>query len=149
MNRRIAIRAIILDEDGKLFCVKLKAYGGKGPRDFWCLPGGGLDLGEGLQPALKREMLEETAVAAEVGQLLYIQQFSFEGEEQLEFFFHVTNTDDYKNLDISVATHAEEEIAEFGFVDPKTTHILPEFLTTVDVADQIKNPQPPKVFNYL
>lgn len=150
MKRKITARAIILDDDGKLFCVRLKGYGGKNERDFWCLPGGGMYPAEPIVQTLRREMIEETGIKAQVGNLLYIQQFvENPGEEQLEFFFHVTNTDDYKDIDISGASHAEEEIAEYGFVDPKAGNILPEFLTTEDIAAHIASNSPTKIFNYL
>lgn len=149
MGRRLAVRAIIVDETGKLFCVRLKAYGGKAERTFWCTPGGGMDDNESLEDALKREMIEEVNVAPEIGKLLYIQQFTFEGEEQFEFFFEVTNVEDYQDIDASLASHAEEEIAEHGFVDPKTTHILPKFLTEQDIQADIKSSQPTKIFTYL
>lgn len=149
MKRRVAVRAIIVDADNKLFCVKLKAYGGKAQNQYWCLPGGGIDDGEALHAALQREMLEETGVAAQVGSLLYVQQFSFQGKEQLEFFFHVTNSADYQGIDLTAATHAEEEIAEFGFINPHTNNILPEFLTTEDVATHIASNTPTKLFSYL
>lgn len=149
MGRKITARGVVLDDSGKLYCVRLKAYGGKDERAFWCTPGGGIDEGESLYDTLHREMVEETGVAPVIGNLLYVQQFTFEGKEQLEFFFHIKNFEDYKNIDLSGASHAEEEIAEHGFVDPKTTHILPEFLTKEDIARQVNDKLPTKLFNYL
>lgn len=150
MKRKITARAVILDNDGKLFCVRLKGYGGKGERDFWCLPGGGMDQSEPIVQALHREMIEETGVVPEIGNLLYIQQYvENPGEEQLEFLFHVKNTDDYKDIDISGASHSAEEIADFGFLDPKAENILPKFLTTEDIAAHIQSNAPTKIFNYL
>lgn len=150
MKRKITARAIILDDDGKLFCVRLKGYGGKNERDFWCLPGGGMDQSEPITQALQREMIEETGVKPEIGELLYIQQYvENPDEEQLEFFFHVSNANDYKGIDITGASHAEEEIAEYGFVDPNAGNILPEFLTTEDLAGHIRAKAPTKIFNYL
>jgi ADP-ribose pyrophosphatase YjhB (NUDIX family) len=149
MSQRIAVRGIVLDEDGGLFCVKLKAYDGKPARKFWVIPGGGVTDQESLEAALHREMIEETGIAPVIGNLLYVQQYSFEGNEQLEFFFHITNTADYKNIDISTASHAAEEIDQFGFVDPETTHILPEFLTTEPIGSHISANGPTKIFTYL
>jgi 8-oxo-dGTP diphosphatase len=151
MSARLTVRGILVDKAGKLFCVKLKGYGGKEARDFWCLPGGGIDPGEALVPALHREMVEETTVAPDVGELLYIQQFHDidNGSEHFEFFFHIKNSGDYKDFDITKATHAAEEIADFGFVDPKTTYILPEFLTKEDIAAHIAAKAPTKIFSYL
>jgi len=138
MIRRIAVRGIILHE-GKLLCVRLKAYKGHLKRDnsYFCLPGGGLDEGEALVAGLQREMLEETGVAAVVGNLLYVQQFTYEDKEFLEFFFHVTNSQDYLHIDLSKASHGQAEIEEFGFVDPAQTYILPEFLSSEPLEKHI------------
>ena len=149
MSVQIRVRAIVVKDNGKLFCVRLKAYEGSKEHDYWCLPGGAVDEREGLEVALRREMLEETGVAPQIGELLYIQHFVFEGQEQLEFFFHVTNTNNYKNIDIAKASHAEIEIAEFGFVDTDTTYILPSFLSRENIVEHIESKQPTKIFSYL
>lgn len=149
MKRKVTARAIILNDGGQLFCVRLKAYGGKQERTYWCTPGGGLEQGESLEKALSREMKEETGIPPVIGKLLYVQQYRLEDEEQLEFFFHVTNVEDYLKVNLDAASHAEEEIAEFGFVDPKLTHLLPEFLTKEPLKDQIDSSLPTKIFNYL
>lgn len=149
MKRKVTARAVILNDGGQLFCVRLKAYGGRQERTYWCTPGGGIDQGESLKSALHREMVEETGIPPVIGNLLYVQQYQLEDEEQLEFFFHVTNTKDYLKINLEAASHAEEEIAEFGFVDPKSTHLLPEFLTKESIREQIDSSLPTKIFNYL
>lgn len=69
MRRRVNVRGIIINENGEIFCQKLTANTGKG-RDFWCTPGGGLEMGESLLDGLRREMIEETGVKPEIGKLL-------------------------------------------------------------------------------
>lgn len=136
MNRRITTRGIIY-KNGRLFAQRLKR--GAGEADFWCTPGGGLDLGEELRAGLTREMIEETGVAPEIGALLYVQQYMLGGEEFLEFFYHVKNADDYDtDLDLDNTSHGALEVAHYGFIDPRTEHILPTFLREVDVAADIR-----------
>jgi 8-oxo-dGTP diphosphatase len=131
MTRRVAVRGIVLHED-KLLCVKLKPYRGHLKRDnsYWCLPGGGLDEGETLLDGIEREMVEETGIKPVVGNLLYVQQFTHGEKDYPEFFFHITNGEDYIDIDLSKTTHGLEEIEEIDFIDPTTAHILPEFLKT-------------------
>ncbi|HEV2403421.1 MAG TPA: NUDIX hydrolase [Candidatus Saccharimonadales bacterium] len=153
MKRRIAVRAIAF-QSGKLLCVRLKPYVGALPasaNDWWCLPGGGLDEGEGLVDGLIREIQEETGVAPKVGGLLYIQQFATPetDAEHLEFFFHIANADDYLRVDLSKSTHGQIEIAEIAFVDPATTDILPKFLRAEDIAAKIAAADAPAIFNRL
>jgi phosphatase NudJ len=148
--RRIAVRAIIIYKD-KLLLVKLRAYGGNPENDFYCTIGGGLDDGEGLIEGLKREVFEETGVKAEVGKLLYIQQFDdarFGKDDNIEFFFHVTNSNDFMNLDLSKSSHGEKEIKEIGFRIPAETTILPKFLTGIDI-NSIGTEQQVLLFNNL
>ena len=53
MRRRVNVRGIIINENGEIFCQQLTANNGKG-RNFWCTPGGGLEMGESLLDGLRR-----------------------------------------------------------------------------------------------
>jgi ADP-ribose pyrophosphatase YjhB (NUDIX family) len=142
--RRIAVRAIITDGE-KLLLVKLLSSGK--PLPFFCTIGGGLDEGESIVDGIKREVLEETGVEAEVGKLLCIQQFT-DKKDNLEFFFHITNMEDFKNIDLSKTSHGLEEIAEIGFYNPKEVEVLPEFLNEISIQQLISSEEV-KIFNYL
>lgn len=147
-NRRVNVRGIIY-KDGKLFCQQLKANNSNLTEAFWCTPGGGIDFGESLHEGLRREMLEETGVAPEIGQLLFVQQFHDGKKEQLEFFFHVTNADDYATIDLAATSHGVEEVEICGFVDPTTSHVLPKFLHEIDLESYTSSPQSPLVLSEL
>ncbi len=148
--RRVCVRGIIY-QDGKLFCQELKDKNSEDPafwgRGFWATPGGGLNYRESLTDGVKREIFEETGVEAKVGKLLFVQQYSgeindkFREREALEFFFHITNPEDFETIDEN-ASHFAAEIANYGFVDPKTANILPAFLKDIDIADYIENDRP-------
>jgi ADP-ribose pyrophosphatase YjhB (NUDIX family) len=147
MQREIAVRGIAV-LGGKLLCVRLKPYPGAkvDEYDFWCLPGGGVDAGEPILDAFKREMVEELGVEPKTGRLLYVHQFTSKAKnrEVVEFFFHIENPEDYRDVDLSKTTHGEHEIAALAFADPATTHILPEFLSTDDLTNLIAGNEPPK-----
>jgi len=76
MKRRIAVRAII-EKDDKLLLAKLTGYGSNDgvPNEFWCTFGGGVDIGEPLEKAVIREVIEETGITPVIGQLLFVQQY--------------------------------------------------------------------------
>lgn len=150
MNRRVAVRAIIL-HNGKLLCARLNNHDGKTVTvtDYWSIPGGGVDIGEPLLPALERELVEELGIKPVVGNLLYVQQFIHKDTEQMEFFFHVTNTEDYLDIDPNSTTHGPIEIAALEFIDPGTEYVLPHFLASEPLAEHAASSGAPKFFNYL
>ncbi len=137
--------------DGKLLAVRQKHYSGKAVNvaDNWCLPGGGLEDGEGLIDGVEREMVEETGIKPTIGNLLYIQQFTSKGVDFLEFFFHAVNGEDYLEVDLSKTTHGLIEIAEVAFVDPATTPLLPKFLMTEQLTQKAASQSPPTIYSYL
>jgi ADP-ribose pyrophosphatase YjhB (NUDIX family) len=148
MERRIAVRAIIIN-NGQLLCARLKEPITSNSRDFWCVPGGGLDDGETLINCLNREIVEELGIKPVIGNLLYVQQYKFGKQaekEELEFFFHVTNSEDFLNIDLSKTSHGQKEIEIVTFIDPKNYNVLPKFLTT-ESFDML-GPEA-KIFSYL
>ena len=149
MTRKITARGIVFHK-GKILCARPKAYNNPNrdePNDFWCLPGGKLDDCETILHCAEREMVEETGINPVLGNLLYIQQFGDGKTEFIEFFFHITNAHDYMSIDLSKTTHGQNEIEEIEFIDPKTTLVLPKFLSTEDIATQIEGNLPVKIFS--
>jgi len=123
---RMGVRAVI-EHNGKYLLVRNKVS-----EDFWCLPGGGIEPGEEIIPALKRELIEETGIEPNIGNLLYAHQIeSADGFGTPEFFFHVKNAEDYLVIDLKTTSHGELELAEIDFKSLKEDIvILPGFLKT-------------------
>jgi 8-oxo-dGTP diphosphatase len=148
--RRISVRGIALHK-GKLLCVRLKTYKGSlsaSKDEWWCLPGGDLDENESLVEGVCREMIEETGVEPQVGDLLYVQQFTHSGKEYLEFFFHITNGKDYLTIDLSKTSHGGPEIAEIAFINPTEKTVLPDFLAAEDIVRKAESRSPTSIFSY-
>ncbi len=139
--RRVNVRGIIF-KDGKLLAQQLTPGSDGIIRDYWCTPGGGVNIGESLHQGLHREMIEETGIAPKIGKLLFIQQFHDGTKEQLELFFHIENANDYDAIDLSQTSHGEAEITRVDFIDPKMTNVLPAFLQTIDMEQYITSTLP-------
>lgn len=75
------------------FCINnhrillLKHHSKRG--DLWLPPGGGLEYGEFISDALKREFLEETRLEVEVGDFVFTTEFLKPPLHAIELFYRV------------------------------------------------------------
>ena len=73
---RVRVGALVFDDVASPTAVLLAEHDGIwDDRPFWTPPGGGVEFGEGLHEALRREVAEETGVDVEVGALRYVLDF--------------------------------------------------------------------------
>jgi len=74
---RVRIGAIIIENDSILL-----VHHKKEDRDYWLLPGGGLETSESVEECIKREMLEETGYEVEPGKLVFTSETLYPGRER-------------------------------------------------------------------
>jgi 8-oxo-dGTP diphosphatase len=80
MDFGIRVGAVVA-RDGALLLVRHQ----KPDRDpYWVLPGGRLEPGEKIPDCAKREVLEETGLAASFSGLLYVSEFLREGRHTVD-----------------------------------------------------------------
>ncbi|MEI7777560.1 MAG: NUDIX domain-containing protein [bacterium] len=129
-NKELVVRcrAVIIHEN-KLLVVRH----GKDV-DFAALPGGHLEWGEEVKECLIREIIEELGVEPVIGRLLYINNFTRDNTQSIEFIFEVTNSSDYVECEKLNRSHASE-IFEMCWISPTDTiKVLPTKL-----ANDFKN----------
>ncbi len=117
----VRVRGIIMHE-GKIFLVR------HSPKvDFYVLPGGKIERGEGIEDCLRRELIEELGVEPQVGRLLYVHMFETENKAQhLDFFFEVKNGFDYLNIWKNERTHEYEIYAAKWVAREDDIKIMPQ-----------------------
>lgn len=67
----VGVGVAVLD-DGRLLLVQRGRDPGRG---LWAVPGGKVELGESLRDAARREVEEETGLAVEVGEVVWVGEF--------------------------------------------------------------------------
>jgi len=72
MAEKLPIRpAAIIIKDNKLLVVKTRRHG----EEYYLLPGGGIEYGETIEEALKREVREETGFIVKILKPIYINEY--------------------------------------------------------------------------
>jgi len=79
---RVAVSALIFEEGTVLLAHRRDI-------DWWNLPGGGMEVGETVEEALRREVYEETGLAVEIEQLVGVYSKPQKQEVVLTFRCHV------------------------------------------------------------
>lgn len=101
--------------------------------DVYTLPGGNLEFGEELQPALERELQEELGIIAQIGKLKFIAQLYMEGESSIHFIFECDKFENEPKLNPE-ETKANE-IVWLPLPELKNINLYP------DITKHILNPQ--------
>jgi ADP-ribose pyrophosphatase YjhB (NUDIX family) len=112
----------VLIENEKILMVKHLMGNG---REFWSTPGGGMIYGTTAKDNLKREFLEETGLAIEVGDYLFVHEFLDPPLHAMEHFFTVNCNEGIAVLGKDPELSQDNQIlAEIRWMSLKELHSL-------------------------
>jgi integral membrane protein len=138
--RRIAVRVIIA-QDATLLAVQ------PSDRASWNLPGGYIEAAETPEQAVVRVVVNLTEVTPVVGSLRYIVTTRDRHEAGLEFYFSITNSKAFQQLDFERIRQRHPEIDEIKYLKPTSdSNLEPKFLIAEPLAQLTKSRDLPTVF---
>lgn len=81
---RVAVGAVVVHENKVLLVLR-----GKAPsKDMWAIPGGSVKLGETLQAAAEREILEETGLPIKAGKVIYtFEKIQYDNAGRVQYHY--------------------------------------------------------------
>ncbi|MCS7005508.1 MAG: NUDIX hydrolase [Cytophagales bacterium] len=121
---RVRVCGILL-ENNKVLMACHRSITKKG--DFWCPPGGGVQYGESLNQALKREFQEETGLQVHVKKYLTLHEFLEPPLHAIELFFEVEKVSGILKTgeDPEISSH-QQILKEVKFLSLPEIHSFPK-----------------------
>lgn len=125
----VRVRAVaIVVRDGKVLFLRHRHPDPN--REYWVLPGGGVQPGESAQDAVVRELAEEARLSARVVRLVYVtdRPHGVPGPEIAFYFLCHLDGDPVPSGEL---LHRREYVDEFVFADPAEVagrRLFPELL---------------------
>ena len=109
----VGVGAVIVD-DGNVVLIRRRYEPLKG---HWSLPGGMVEVGETLETALAREMLEETGLVVDVGPVIEVfDRIARDEQRRVRYHFVLV---DYLCWRVSGELHAGSDVDAAIWTDPR------------------------------
>ncbi len=109
MEKRVSVRAVIFDGDNIITMFRSKKKDDGTRKEYYVIPGGGVEEGESLEEALIREIKEELGIDIEI--VKYLREVEEEKAIQ-HFYFCRTHAHDLKITGVENERNNEDNFYE-------------------------------------
>lgn len=107
----VGVAAVLFQGDSVLLARRDKEPG----KGQWSIPGGAVELGETLEEALEREILEEVSLDIEIkGLIRLIDRIIYDEQKEVQYHYIIV---DYWGWILSGTPKARSDISDIRFVD--------------------------------
>ncbi len=128
---RVGVGAIVI-KDGRVLLVK---RGIEPSKSLWAIPGGSVELGETLQEAAEREIMEETGLVIRAGKPIYTFDF-IERDNAGRIRFHFAIVDVIADY-VSGTPNAADDALEARWISPEELRKLSVSQNTLNILEEI------------
>jgi len=135
----IGVGGVVLLDDQVLLAKRAREPG----KGTWTLPGGMVELGESLEEALKREIMEELSLSIRIrGLVKLVDKIVRDQEQRIRYHYVIA---DYWAYPLSGKVRPGSDISDARYVPLKDVHALglqPEVVETILLADDMRKGEP-------
>ncbi len=126
--KRVSARGLVITDKG-LAVIFRRKINEEGVKEYYVVPGGGIEEGEDVIDGLKRELIEELDIEVEVKDLA----FKKETEERIEYFYNCK----YLSGDFKLNGEEIERMSENNYYEP--TFIPLKELDNYEIMKEVKD----------
>lgn len=128
MKKRISVRGLVVTEKGLSVIYRRKKDNDR-IKEYYVIPGGGVEEEEDLIEALKRELEEELDIKVEVNELA----FQVETESRIEYFYNCT----FIKGNFKLNGEELERMTKDNYYEP--TFIELSLINNYDIMEEVKD----------
>jgi nucleoside triphosphatase len=138
INQRVIVVGLVWDKGGKLLFCRMNPDRGVFPGE-WGFPGGGIEMGERMEEALRREIREEIGIEIEAIEPAFFKDATYnkrlaDGTNQLTYMIFLI----FHCRACSMEIHLNDEFCEYRWVKQGEERNLQLNEETIDTLEKIK-----------